>query len=167
MRTIRDVTLVVLTLLGAIGFSQVPRFVQEYEQRLGGALQEARRQLAQYESLARNEGLPLEAFWQRLGASSDRSVAAVGRSIGVQAERAASLGAQAEALEDAGRFMKPLVLLRRHDPELVAATWAKYEYTLTLDIGFAAAGAFLGLLVNAALWGVLAGSGRARRAAGA
>ena len=28
MRTIRDVTLVVLTLLGAIGFSQVPRFVR-------------------------------------------------------------------------------------------------------------------------------------------
>jgi Protein of unknown function (DUF2937) len=160
MRTIRDVTLVVLTLLGAIGFSQVPRFVQEYEQRLGGALQEARRQLAQYESLARNEGLPLEAFWQRLGASGDRSVAAVGRSIGAQAERAASLGAQAQALENAGRFMKPLVLLRQHDPELVAATWAKYEYTLTLDIGFAAAGALAGLLLNAVLWAVVLGRHR-------
>jgi hypothetical protein len=164
MRTIRDVTLVILTLLSAIGFSQVPRFVQEYEQRLGGALQEARRQLAQYESLARNEGLPLETFWQRLGASGDRSVAAVGRSIGEQAARAASLGAQAEALENAGRFMKPLVLLRQHDADLLAATWAKYEYTLTLDIGFAAAGAVVGLLLNAVLWAVLLG-GRHPRAA--
>ena len=155
MRLYRDATLVVLALLGAVAFSQVPRFVQEYEQRLGGALQEARRQLGQYEILARNEGVPLAALWQRLGASSDRSVAAVGRSIGEQAGRAASLAAQADALENAGRLMKPLVLIRRHEPELIAATWAKYQYTLTLDIAFAALGALAGLLLNAVMWGVL------------
>ena len=56
MRLFRDTTLVVLALLGAIALSQVPRFVQEYEQRLGGALQEARRQLGQYEILGAKRG---------------------------------------------------------------------------------------------------------------
>ncbi|HEX6012469.1 MAG TPA: DUF2937 family protein, partial [Geminicoccaceae bacterium] len=52
------------------------------------------------------------------------------------------------------------VLLRRHDPELLAATWAKYRYTLTLDPAFAAAGALLGLLLNAAAWNLLSWFGR-------
>ena len=82
-------------------------------------------------------------------------MAAVGRSIGEQAGRAVSLAAQADALENAGRLMKPLVLIRRHEFELITATWAKYEYTLTLDIVFAALGAVAGLLLNAVMWGVL------------
>jgi hypothetical protein len=164
VRIARDATLVVLTLAGAVALSQAPRFVQEYEQRLGGALQEARRQLAEHERLASREGLSLDAFARRLAASPDRSVAGVGALLGDQAERAASLARQAQALESAGHFAKPLVLLRRHDRELLAATWAKYRYTLTLDPGFAAAGALLGLLLNAAVWSLPVRFGRRRRA---
>jgi hypothetical protein len=167
LRILRDATLVILTLAGAIVFSQAPRFVQEYEQRLGGALQEARRQLAEHELLASREGLSLDAFVHRLAASPDRAVAGIGRLIGEQAERVASLGRQARALEAAGHLAKPLVLLRRHDRELLAATWAKYRYTLTLDPGFAAAGALLGLLLNAGIWSFSAQRGRRRQPAGA
>ena len=152
MRFFRDLTLLILALGGAIGFSQVPRFVQEYEQRLGGALQEARRQLGRFDALAQGEGLPLEALGRRLERSADPAVAGMGRVVAEQAGRVESLTRQAEALGGASRFLKPLVLLRHHDTELLAATWAKYEYTLTLDIGFAALGALVGLFLNALLW---------------
>jgi hypothetical protein len=160
VRIARDATLVALTLAGAVVLSQAPRFVQEYEQRLGGALQEARRQLAEHERLAAREGLSLDAFAHRLTASPDRTVAGIGALLGEQAERAASLARQAQALESAGHLAKPFVLLRRHDRELLAATWAKYRYTLTLDPAFAAAGALLGLLLNAAAWNLLSWFGR-------
>jgi hypothetical protein len=165
VRIARDAALVVLTLSGAIVLSQAPRFVQEYEQRLGGALQEAHRQLAEHERLAAREGLSLDAFAHRLAASPDRSVAGIGTLFGDQTERVGSLARQARALESAGHLAKPLVLLRRHDRELLAATWAKYRYTLTLDPGFAAAGALLGLVLNSGFWSLLAFLGRWRRPA--
>lgn len=152
MHLVRDLTLVLLVLGGAIGFSQVPRFVQEYEQRLGGALQEARRQLDRLEVLARRSDLTLEAFAERSAASTDPTLAEVGRIVGEQMARVADLSGQAQALAAAGRLAKPLVLLRRHDPELLAATWARFAYTLTLDPGFAALGVLAGLCLNALLW---------------
>jgi hypothetical protein len=152
MRFFRDLTLLIFVLGGAIGFSQVPRFVQEYEQRLGGAVQEAERQLARYDELAQSEGLPLDEFGRRLAASADPAVAGMGRVVAEQAERVRDLTRQAAALGSVSRFRKPLVLLRDHDAALLAATWAKYEYTLTLDVGFAALGALAGLVLNALLW---------------
>jgi hypothetical protein len=154
MRLFRDLTLVVLVLGGAMGFSQVPRFVQEYEQRLGGALQEAQRQLLRYQDLSGGVGAPVDTLARRLAANPDPAVAGVGRAIAEQAGRAASLEAQSVALAGASRFRKPLVLLRNHDRELLAATWARYEFTFTLDLAFAAAGAVAGLLLNAFLWAV-------------
>jgi hypothetical protein len=152
MRLLRDLTLVALVLAGAIGFSQVPRFVQEYEQRLGGALQEAQRQLDRYETLARQEGLALEGLAQRFAANADSAVAGIGRIVREQTARRDDLRVQAQALAEAGRLAKPIVLLRRHDPEILAAAWAKFAYTLTLDPGFAALGAAAGLLLNALIW---------------
>ena len=165
MRFFRDLTLVILVLAGTVGFSQVPRFVQEYEQRLGGALQEARRQLGQYEGLAQRERVPLELFWRRLSENAVPSVAGVGEVIRGQAERAATLAEQADAMAAASRLEKPWVLLRGHDDELLAATWSKYEYTLTLEPAFAALGALAGLLLNAAFWGLLGLMRRQRGAA--
>lgn len=156
MRLLRDVTLVLLVLAGTLGFSQVPGFVQEYEQRLGGALQEARRQVERFALLAAQEGITPEALAERLRGSDDPTMAGLGRTMSEQAARAAALEAQAEALANSGRLWRPLVLLRRHDAELLAATWAKYRFTLTLDPAFAAIGAIVGLVLNAGLWSILA-----------
>lgn len=152
MRLLRDLSLVVLVLGGAVGFSQVPRFVQEYEQRLGGALQEVQRQLGRYRDLAGAEAGTVEELGRRLVANPDPAVAGVGRAIAEQVGRAASLEGQARALAAASRFRKPLVLLRHHDRELLAATWARYEPTLTLDIAFASLGVVAGVLVNGLIW---------------
>jgi hypothetical protein len=154
VRALQELSLVIVVLAGAIGGSQVPRFVQEYEQRLGGASQEAGRQLAAYRRVAEATGQPFADYLRRLSGNEDPSVAATGRTIAATEVRATGLGAQAEALERASRLLKPLVLLRRHDPELLRATWARFEPTLTLDPGFAALGVLLGWLLNALLWGL-------------
>jgi Protein of unknown function (DUF2937) len=149
---LRDLTLALLVLAGAVGGSQVPRFVQEYEQRLGGALQEATRQLEGFRAAAAGAGLDFAAYLERLRASGDPALAGTGAAIGASEGRAAALAAQARALERAPRLAKPLVLLRHHDRELLVAAWARFGWTLTLDPGFAALGALAGWLANAALW---------------
>ena len=163
MRVFRDVTLLIFALGGAVAGSQVPTFVQQYEQALGGALHEAQLQLGRYETLARDEGASVEDFARRLAANTDASVAGVGRTIEDQAERKAALEEQAELLAAAAPLVKPWVLVRHHDADLLAGAWEKYRYTLTLDPAFAAAGVLMGLLVNAWIWGMLSLIGRRAR----
>ena len=165
MRLFRDVTLLVLVLGGAVAGSQVPLFVQQYEQRLGGALHEARLELGKNERLARGEGLWVDDFARRLGRSADPSVAQLGRNVAQQAERAAALGEQAAPLAAAAPLAKPLVLARRHDAGPASRRRGRcIRYTLTLDPGFAAAGALAGLVVNAGVWAALGWIGRVARA---
>ena len=78
MRALYDLTLIIAILVGAIGGSQIPRFVQEYEQRLGGALQELTRQLAEYRRVADTAGLSFADYLDRLRSSTDLSVPALG-----------------------------------------------------------------------------------------
>jgi Protein of unknown function (DUF2937) len=98
VRALYDLTLAAAVLIGAIGGSQVPRFVQEYEQRLGGAFQEASRQLAEYRRVADESRLPFPAYIQRLTTSPDASVAATGRAVAAVGARTADLDAQVQAL---------------------------------------------------------------------
>ena len=149
VRALRDLTLIVLVLGGALGGSQVPRFVQEYEQRLGGAFQEAGRQLGEYRRVAEANGLSFADYLDRLTGSADPSVAATGRAIAAATGRLADLESQVAALRGSPRLLRPLVLMRRHDPELLRATWGRFEATLTLDPAFAALGALLGWLLTA------------------
>lgn len=152
VRALYDLTLAAAVLAGAIGGSQVPRFVQEYEQRLGGAFQEASRQLAEYQRVADESRLPFADYVQRLATSADPSVAATGRAVSAVGVRVADLAAQVEALERAPRLLKPVILLRGYDPDLLRATWERFAATLTLEPAFAAIGALLGWVANTLVW---------------
>ena len=152
MRALRDLFLVVLVLAGAVLGSQVPRIVQEYEQRLGGAKQEAARQLDAFRALAAREDLPFDRYLARLLESPDAPTADIGRTMAEMQRRTAGLEAQASMIETAPRLLKPLFVLRHYDPDLLRATWDKYEATLTLDPAFAALGALLAWALNALAW---------------
>jgi Protein of unknown function (DUF2937) len=154
VRALYDLTLAAAVLIGAVGGSQVPRFVQEYEQRLGGAFQEASRQLAEYRRVADESRLPFPDYIQRLTTSPDASVAATGRAVAAVGARSADLDAQVQSLQRAPRIIKPFILLRDHDPDLLRATWERFETTLTLEPSFAAVGAIFGWAVNALFWHV-------------
>ena len=155
VQALNDLTLIIAILVGAVGGSQVPRFVQEYEQRLGGASQEANRQVAEYRRVADAAGLSFADYLDRLGNSTDPSVSGTGQTIAATDVRARGLAAQAQVLDQTSRLLKPIVLLRQHDPELLRATWTRFEPTLTLDLSFATMGVLLCWLLNALLWALL------------
>ena len=155
MRPLRELTLILLAVAGALLLSQLPGYVAAYEQRLGGALDEARRALYGFMNDAQNNGLSFEAYIDKLIANPDKSVAATGTTVQALAARVGALTDEQEELAAASKLEKPLILMRHRDPELLRATWQAYRASPSLDLEFGAIGLLLGWLVNALLWAIL------------
>jgi Protein of unknown function (DUF2937) len=158
MPLMRDLLLVLLVGAGAVGGSQLPSFVQQYEQRLGGARQEATRQLERFRLLASGQGLDLDSYAARLAANPDSLVVRTGEAVVELRRRVAVLDRHAQELAAAAWLRRPLVVLAAADHELLEGTWRTFRPTLALDPTFGAVGAIGGWLVR---WLLAAGIGLA------
>jgi Protein of unknown function (DUF2937) len=117
----------VLCLLGAVAFCQLPEFIQQYLQRLGGHLDEARRQLAQFEAVAAQSQLTLPQFIERTAANTDTAVARLGGVMQSAADRVTELSAAESALRNASLWEKPFVFFSHLDPSIASATLDVYK----------------------------------------
>src|SRR5262245_54485376 len=117
----------ILCVVGAVTFSQFPEFVQQYQQRLGGRLDEARHQLQQFETTARQAGLSLTDFIGRTNATTDPAVARLGGVMTSTRERVAALEHAQSALHSASIVERPFVFLRSLDTEIARGTWSIFK----------------------------------------
>jgi hypothetical protein len=117
----------ILCVVGAVLFSQGPEFMQQYLQRLGGHLDEARRQVAAFGSAAADAGLSLEKYVTQTAANPDPGVARLGRVMSDATERVDALYAAHEALLHASLWERPFVFLRHLDSGISRATAAIYR----------------------------------------
>jgi len=152
MRLLHEITAIALAVLLGFAVSQLPRFIQEYEQRLGGALQEATRQLDEFHRNADGAGLSFNEYVGRHLDSNDAAMRATGRTIQDSVHRVSDLRDEARRLGEASKFAKPLVLARTFDASLLRATWDSFGVTATFDPAFGAIGLVLGWLLNGLLW---------------
>jgi hypothetical protein len=139
----------VLCVLGAVGLSQAPEFYQQYLQRLGGHLDEARAALARYEVVARESGITLRQLIDTTRAQAAEPVAKLGDVIAAGQERAESLAAAESALRAAGLWERPLVFLRHVDTEIAARTWEVFKPAVPVTVEgavYAGVGMLLALL---------------------
>ena len=117
-----------LGLLGGLLAAQGPEFAQQYAQRLGGALDELRRQIAGLDADAQATGQDREAALKRLRENPDAFVARRGEAARADIARMESLERQQQelnaALSPIGRL---LVILRSPDLSLAQATYRAYE----------------------------------------
>lgn len=119
----------------ALSASQFLAFVQQYRQRLGGHLDEARRNLSEVES---------GALYQSLDAASRQTVLA---DVNVRVD---ALQVADAALRDAGLFARPYAFARHFDRDIAAATLTDFQPALPLDIAslsYAGIGLLLGWLI--------------------
>lgn len=133
----------VLCLLGAVAFCQLPEFIQQYLQRLGGHLDEARRQLAQFEAVAAQSKLTLGQFIERTSANADAAVAKLGGVMQGAVDRVAELASAEAALRNASVWEKPFVFFANLDRSIASATWDVYRPAVPTTIEgviYAAAG---------------------------
>jgi len=117
----------ILCVVGAVLFSQGPEFMQQYLQRLGGHLAEARRQYAQFEEIAGRAGRTVRELAAQYIANTDPSVVGMGRLIGETETRINTLSAAEAALRDASVWERPFVFLRQLDWEIARGTSGVYK----------------------------------------
>jgi hypothetical protein len=117
----------ILCVAGAVLFSQAPEFMQQYLQRLGGHLAEARRQLTQFEEIARQAGRTLQELTAQYATNADPAVIGMSRLIGETDTRVVLLSASEAALRDAPVWTRPFVFLRQLDWEIVRGTAGVYK----------------------------------------
>jgi Protein of unknown function (DUF2937) len=142
----RRFALAVAVLAGLIG-SQGPEFAQQYRQRLGGALAELNRIIAEFDAEARRQNLTPAEGLTRLEENADPLARQRGEDMAETIERARRLGEQLQAMASAGPLMRLYVLGRDFDPEIAQSTLDDYEPAAPLSVGALAAAGL------AAFWG--------------
>ena len=116
-----------LCVAGAVLFCQLPEFIQLYLQRLGGRLDEARRQLAQFTEIAAQSKLTLAEFVERTGHNADASVARLAGVMHDTIVRVDSLASADLAIRNASLWSKPFVFFAHCDPSIARATFNIYK----------------------------------------
>lgn len=116
-----------LCVVGAVLFSQLPEFMQQYLQRLGGHLDEARRQLLQFQHTAAQSGLTLDQLIGQTNANADPAVARLGGVMTAASARVDALQAAQSAIQHASLWNRPFVFLRYLDPAIAHATWTIFK----------------------------------------
>ncbi len=119
-----------LCVVGAVLFSQLPEFFQQYLQRLGGHLDEARRQLEQFRGAAERSGLTLDQLIDKTNAAPEPVVASLGKVMSDTELRVQVLSSSEAAIRGASVWTRPFVFLRHCDPRIAHATWAAFKPAL-------------------------------------
>ncbi|MDP4023055.1 DUF2937 family protein [Methylobacterium sp. NEAU 140] len=148
-RVIRTLGLAVGLLGGGVA-AQAPEFAQQYAQRLGGAVDELRREVATLESDARANGVTRDGAVERLRTNPDDLVARRGEAARAAIARLARLSAQQQALAAATSPLGRVVaVMRDPDPGIAEATYRAYDPAVPTT----ADGLTAGLLGFFAAWG--------------
>ncbi|APX10997.1 DUF2937 family protein [Tateyamaria omphalii] len=138
-------------LLGGATASQFPEFAQQYQQRLGGAVDALAEVVADFDTSARAAGLSRDAALAQMQGTEflDRRRADMTRTF----DRYDRLRADLAALQDAGPFMRAYHAARSTDGEVANAALTAFKPALPLTFAgaaFAGAGFLAGLLAMSA-----------------
>jgi hypothetical protein len=142
----RRFALAVAVLAGLIG-SQGPEFAQQYRQRLGGALEELNRIIAEFDAEARRQNLTPAEGLSRLEDNSDPLARQRGEDMAEATDRAKRLSEQLQAITSGGPLTRLYVVARDFDPEIAKSALDNYEPAAPLSLGALAAAGL------AAFWG--------------
>jgi hypothetical protein len=135
--------------LMAAGASQAPEFAQQYNQRLGGAVDELRTIVRDFDADARRNGLSRENGLLRLETSADRFTAERGAAQRRILERFDRLEAQKSAMDAPDVASRVFAMVRSYDADVGRGAMRDYKPALPLSLE----GLFFGLI------GFLGGAG--------
>lgn len=116
-------------LFAAIG-AQWPEFAQQYRQRLGGALDELNRMIAEFDQQAQSQSLSREQGLARLERNDDPLARQRAEAINEEIDRAERLSQQKQAFAEAGPVARLIALIRNFDPATMAQAWRDFEPAL-------------------------------------
>lgn len=134
-------TLAVLAgLAGGVAASQLPEYAQQYRQRLGGAIDELARVMAEFDADAARHGLTREQGISRLISNTDVFVTDRGVRVREDSARLARLERQREIFRSSGAFRRIAVMATDADTTIASRAWAQFEPGVPVTIEGAAMG---------------------------
>jgi len=117
----------VLCVSGAVLFSQVPEFMQQYLQRLEGHLDEARLAVEKFRDAAAQAGMTLDQLVSSAAQNPDPAMGKLGGVVHEAVARVDTLAAADAALRGASILTRPFVFLSRADWGIARATLNIYK----------------------------------------
>lgn len=120
--------------LGALTFSQVPTFVQQYVQQLQGRVEELRLQVGLMTHSAERSGKTLNELVHKFLASQDTDVVQQGEIIQEMLKRLTRLSEALEALTQSSAFTKFFVFLKHLHYDVFKSTLSHFLPALTFSI---------------------------------
>jgi Protein of unknown function (DUF2937) len=123
---VRRLALAIALIAGLIG-SQAPEFAQQYRQRLGGAVAELTRIVAEFDAEVERENLTPTEGLSRLDQNADPLARQRGEDMEGTISRANRLKEQLQAMTSAGRFKRLYVMAKDFDPQIAESTLDNYE----------------------------------------
>lgn len=156
----------IFNILGGVGLgltlSQFPEFSQQYEQRLGGAVDELHAIVVDFDADAAREGLNREQALARYETHPDTFIIGRGADMSATIVRYDRLSSHLATLQNAGPVERLSGLAQYYDPEISARAFEAYKPAVPLTVeGFAYAGA--GVLGGYGIVGLLGLPFRRRR----
>ncbi len=129
----------------AVVLSQAPEFVQQYRQRLGGAIDALAPIVSAFDALSRDEGLSRAEALARLERNPDTLAVGQTRITADAIERYDALRRQQAELSTAAGFERLVIFGRGLDPTLASRTFEDFRPAVpaTVEGAFHAGGGFV------------------------
>jgi len=118
---------VFLALLSGILASQLPEFAQQYRQRLGGAVDEIKRVVANFDADAARLSLSRDQGLERLKANGDQFIRQRGEQLEQDIARGDRLEQQLQAYAEAGPFRRLGLFATGFEPDIARRAFAHFE----------------------------------------
>lgn len=140
----------------AVAGLQIPGLLNAYLQRLGGHLDEARLQLAQWQQLAQQHYAgDIDAMIASYQSSLDPAIRASGELVFTLAQRVEQLQSALLGLQDKPLWEQMGRLPLHLDLQIAGASWQNYQWTVPLDLTAIGLAALVALIITGTLKGVL------------
>lgn len=155
----RSPFLLVGALAGGLTASQYPEYTQQYQQRLGGAVEELGVVIENFDQDAANQGLNRDQALARYDASTDQFLMERGLSISKTIARFENLKAHQQALIDAGPVEQFTAFASHLDPKLLSDTMNSYKPAVPVTpsgLTFLGLGLLIGWGLFRFVWGIFA-----------
>lgn len=141
---------------GVILFLQLPHFIDQYTQRVGGYSESKNQQLEKYQSIAANSyGGDIQKLIKSFKNSEDAAVRETGENIEEVRLDAYDLREELTVLENEGLFKKIIFLVTHLRLELAKGTLKSFQPGVPLNLWALAYGVFGGILFSLLFNGML------------
>jgi hypothetical protein len=151
----------VAAIVGAVLFSQAPEFAQQYRQRLGGALDELRVIVDDFDHDAQQYNLNRDGALALFSESNESFIRARGASMRNTLDRYQRLSDQVADMNNTAPLLRPFVVLSDPDAMIVRNAWGDFVPAVPVTVSEIAWGG-TGALLFGGMAGFFALLGRKR-----